>query len=173
MAEPLTLPELKQRIDVVRDDIDSVLAGLIVAGREWVENYTGLVLTNRTVTQRFDRFACVRDLAVWPVAEGADVSIAYADTSGNPQTVADARIDAYARPARIYPAYGAIWPYANDGSVVVSLNAGYETPAAVPETLKAAIAIYVRAIHEDGSISEGYMAALHALCHPYRLQMVA
>jgi len=91
MAEPLTVQELKKRIDVVRDDIDDVLAALIIAGREWVESYVGHPID----------------------------------------------------------------------------------PANVPETFKAAISIYVRAMHEDGAISESYRIALEALCYRYRTLAIA
>lgn len=163
MSEPLTLEELKQRADIVRDDIDAVLTSLIKSGREWIESYTGLTVNADSVTQRFDSFDGPMFLLIAPQT-GDAVTVSYIDANGDPAEAVDARVITTTRPTRLLPPTAAMWP---DSATYVTA-----TVAGVPETFKAAIAIYVRAIHEDGSLSAAYENALEALCRPYRMQLV-
>lgn len=162
-GEPITLAELKQRADIVRDDIDGVLSSLITAGREWVENYTGLTVNAANVVQRFDCFRNPMFLLVPPI-DGV-VAVSYIAGSGDPAEVDGARVITNSRPYRLLAPSGAMWP--TDATYVAVASNG------VPETFKAAIALYVRAMHEDGAISEAYHRALEALCFPYRMTVIA
>lgn len=163
MAEPLSLAELKQRADIVRDDIDAVLESLITAGREWVESYTGLTINADSVTQRFDRFCSFMSLLVSP-GDNQSVTVDYVSADDVPTQITDARVLSATRPARLIAPAGAAWP---DAATYVSV-----TVPVVPDTFKAAITLYVRAMHEDGSISPAYQSALEALCFPYRLALI-
>lgn len=163
MAEPLSLAELKQRADIVRDDIDDVLRSLITAGREWVESYTSLTINADSVTQRFDRFCSSMFLLVSPT-DGQSVTVDYVSADDVPTQIIDARVLSMTRPARLITPAGAAWP---DAATYVSV-----TVPVVPDTFKAAITLYVRAMHEDGSISAAHQSALEALCFPYRLALI-
>jgi uncharacterized phiE125 gp8 family phage protein len=168
LGEPITVAELKQHLDIVRDDQDAMLAQMIVAGREWVENYTGLILTARDVQQGFDGFSSRMELYAWPVR--GMPTVGYIDSDGEDATVPGVRIAANRRPARILPEFGVSWPSA-DG-VTVTVPAGYANPADVPASLKSAIVIHAAAYYEARALSDATISALEALCHPYRLQIV-
>jgi len=175
--EPVTLDEIKLHLDVARDDQDEMLGSMIMAAREWVENYTGLILVKRTVSQAFDSFGAVCDLYAWPVAAGSSVIVEYADSTGAEQAIADARLNTLRRPARVYPAFGASWPTAFNGSVSVTVEAGYATPADVPYALKAAIKIMVADFYanRESNIVGATLAstgAVESLCAPYRMMIV-
>lgn len=161
-GEPLTLAELKQRADIVRDDIDGVLTSLITAGREWIETYTGLTVYADRVVQQFGAFRSPMSLLVTPVDNSPTVS--YIDANGGPAELVGVRIVTTSRPARLLAPVGAMWP-AGASDITVTSNG-------VPETFKAAITLYVRAMHEDGAISPAYQQALEALCHPYRMLVI-
>ncbi len=64
VREPLTVIEVREylRLD---DDVDETLVmSLIIAAREWAENYTGRALITRTMQQWMDGFVPV-DMTLW------------------------------------------------------------------------------------------------------------
>src|SRR3546814_1606546 len=65
MAEPVTLALAKAhcRIDPSDTDHDEVLATYIQAAREWVEDFTGLVLVSRPFTKAEEAFGSSLQLA--------------------------------------------------------------------------------------------------------------
>src|SRR3546814_17746218 len=82
MAEPVTLAPAKAhcRIDPSDTDHYEVLATYIQAAREWVEDFTGLVLVSRQFTKAVEAFGSYVHLDRRPVT--AVDSIAYMDTDG-------------------------------------------------------------------------------------------
>jgi uncharacterized phiE125 gp8 family phage protein len=177
-GEPVSLAEIKRHLDIVRNDQDEMLLGMIVAAREWVENYTGLILTRREVVQVFDRFTGRMQLNAWPVAEDATVSAQYTDNAGQQASVEGLRLMAAVRPARINPAFGVAWPSAACGEpIVVRVLAGYAAPADVPYSLKAAISLMVGDLYnqrEETAVGVSIQAsgAVTNLCHPYRMPVI-
>lgn len=177
MAEPVTLDEIKMHLDVARDDQDQMLEDMVVAAREWVENYTGLVLVKRQVSEGFDAFDRLSHLTAWPIASDAVASVTYADSQGAPDNVVDARMNVTRRPARLAPAFNTSWPVAYPGSIVVTIEAGYVDAAAVPYSLKAAIKLYVGNLYANresvvvGTISS-VLPLIEDLCRPYRLPVI-
>lgn len=177
MAEPVSLAEIKAHLDVARDDQDQMLSDMIVAAREWVENYTGLVLTPREVAVELCSLRGGSRLSAWPIDPDAAVTIAYTDSADEPQTISDARLSAASRPARLYPAAGTAWPFTGIEPIVVTVHAGYSTPADVPYSLKAAIKLFVGGLYaqrENFAVGVTVIdtGAVEALCHPYREQLV-
>src|SRR3546814_3804332 len=69
MAEPVTLALAKAhcRIDPSDTDHDEVLATYIQAAREWVEDFTGLVLVSRPFTKAVEAFGSYVQLDRRPV----------------------------------------------------------------------------------------------------------
>jgi uncharacterized phiE125 gp8 family phage protein len=143
VAEPITLDQAKAHLRVDGNAEDDDIGSAIVEAREAIEDYTGLVLTPRTVVEAFDRFAPVLALKSWPVT--SITSLGYLDTDGAAQTAATNtyRIATATRPARIAPA--ASWPRSlnragfpgflcvgSPDAVTVTLVAGYATPADIP-----------------------------------------
>lgn len=175
MTEPVSLSELKQHLDVARDDQDELLEGMIIAAREWVENYTGLILTAREVTEVAPSFSELGRINSWPLSTTPGTTIRYVDGEGAEQTFTTFAVRAWKRPATISADASAAWP--SGGPVAVTLLAGYATPADVPYSLKAAIKLMAGDLYanrESGIVGTIYAStnAIENLCHPYRLQYV-
>jgi uncharacterized phiE125 gp8 family phage protein len=175
MAEPVSLEEIRAHLDVTRDDQDDMLTGMIIAAREWVENYTGLILTRREVTEVTPSFCGLRTINAWPLPIAPGTTIRYVDGAGVEQVLTGFSIIAWTRPASILPSSGTSWP--SGGPVAVTFLAGYADPADVPYSLKAAIMLMVGNLYEQRSdqaigVSVQSTGAIENLCHPYRMPRV-
>jgi len=121
-GEPVSLAEAKQHLRVDGDDEDELIAGYITAAREWVENYTGVALVKRTVTETHPAFGRFFDLR-WRPADPETIEIAYTDADGAPQTVSEVTMN----DARVFPGFNAWWPSIRTNTdVMVSYTAGYD-----------------------------------------------
>ena len=175
MVEPVSLTEIKAHLDVARDDQDDMLGAMIVAAREWVENYTGLILTRREVTEVVASFCNLRTVNAWPLPIAPETTIKYIDSAGVEQSVTGFAVRGWARPAAISPEPGTSWPAG--GPVAATFLAGYADPVDVPYSLKAAIMLMVGDLYnqrEETAVGVSIQAsgAIESLCHPYRLQYV-
>jgi uncharacterized phiE125 gp8 family phage protein len=151
MPEPLTLDEAKKQLRVDSDGDDSFIEEKIIAAREWVEDYTGLVLTRREVTESLSGLLARTALRAWPVAADQPITIAYRDQVGAEQVIADAVIRAATRPALIFPAAGSRWPlgWPATGVVDATFTAGFASAAEIPQGLKQAMLVMLTAFYED------------------------
>lgn len=175
MVEPVSLDEIKAHLDVARDDQDDMLNGMIVAAREWVENYTGLILTRREVTEVVESFCDLRTVSAWPLPVAPETTIKYIDSAGAEQAMTGFAVRGWVRPAAIFPDPGTSWP--TGGPVAVTFLAGYASPSDVPYSLKAAIMLMVGDLYaqrESGIIGTIYAntGAIENLCHPYRMPVI-
>lgn len=161
MAEPISTAEAKKHLRVDSSTDDTLIAGNIVAAREWVEDYTGLVLARREVTESLSSFRAQTKLRAWPIAANLPVTIVYRDTTGAEQTIATANLRAASRPGLIYPALGTRWPHADTvtGSIDVTFTAGYADAASIPQVLKQAMLVMLTAFYEDREGGEMFAAA--------------
>lgn len=119
-ADPLSLAEAKAHLRIDTADEDGLIAGYILAARQFVENETHLRLITQTLDYTIDDgwpsliargyYRTRIELPVKPVASVS--SISYVDTSGNSQTLAaDQYIVRTDGPVPyIEPAYGVTWP---------------------------------------------------------------
>lgn len=128
-APPLDVDKLKQWLRYEADDTDQDLSlnlALRAAVRH-IENQTGLLFTQRAVTQPVALLRGPVALLYGPVA-GA-ITLTFSDIQGDEQTAEFTRLDG----ARlIAPPAG--WPLAY-APIVASYQAGYAGPEAVPEDL--------------------------------------
>lgn len=131
--EPISLTEAKLHLRVDHTSDDPLIASLILASREYAENFTRRRFVQQTHDLKLDAFPCgdVIELPYPPVS--SVTSIAYVDTNGDTQTWSSSnyRTDLPAGPraqkARIQLAYGVIWPATRDltNAVVVRFVSGY------------------------------------------------
>lgn len=175
MPEPIDLATAKQHLRVLHGQEDALITALIVAAREWVENFTGQVLVQREVTQRFDGFTGLA-LNAWPIADDAVAVISYVGSDGGLLAVDDARMVLGNVSAQIAPAIGSNWP-TSYGPVTVTVEAGYATPEDVPQSLKQAMLLLIghwynnrEAVSERSTNEVPF--AVEALCMPYRTRLI-
>lgn len=138
----LSPEEAKRHLRVDGDEEDLLIAGLIMAAEDHIERSTGLVLEQRTVVEVIQGFG--GKIRAWPVS-GID-SLAYVDGAGRDQIVsADSfRLTAAVRPARLANT-SAPWPILGrlNGTVTVTMTAGFEHPSDVPAGVIQAIKMIV------------------------------
>lgn len=174
-AEPISLPEAKAHVRQDQADDDGSLTALIVAARDWVENFTGRQLITATWRLSLDGFP--RELRL-PRPRLIDVSsLVYDASDGTETTLAPAsyRIDADSEPARIQPAYGESWPttLCQSNAVRITYTAGYGNAAAVPQAIKQAMLLLISHWYEfrepvvQGAVQH-LPLAVESLLRPYQ-----
>lgn len=144
--EPITQDELKDALRIDGNDDDLRLKGLIVAARNWAENYLDLRLMNQVVELTLDRFPADKfSLDVWPI-QSVD-SVKY-DNTASPSVETtlventDYRVDIVNIEGRMQSIGG--WPsvYNKFNSVRIRMTVGYATQAAIPQGIKEGIKTY-------------------------------
>ena len=173
MAQPISLAEAKVHLRVDTTADDNLIEDSIVAAREWAEDYTGLVLTRREVTETLPAFSARMRLRAWPIVDDEPILVSYRDTSGVNQSIENAELNIAARPGLIFPFLGQQWPWHGtvDGSIYVTFTAGYAGPAEIPKVIKQAMLIMVTAFYEDREGGEMFGAAESSamkLCRRYK-----
>ena len=189
-TEPVTVVEAKShcRIDVSEDD--GLIAGYIVAAREWVENATHLRLVTQTLDMTIDDdWPCVlargyyRQRIEFPVKPVASVtSVTYVDENGATQTLNSSQyvVRTDGAVAFIEPAYNVTWPNVRrqSSAITVRFVAG-QADSAVPNTLTQAIRLLTAHQHEQRqpvvvgtSVSE-LPLAIEALISSHRFTRLA
>lgn len=154
MAEPVTLAETKAhlRLDDSFVDDDTYIINLIVASRQWVENYIGRSLIVKTIDYQLTSFPlCSIKLAYGPVT--SVTSIKYLDVNGDEQTLATTEYMLYwhNEDALISLKYGKIWPLTlpQPNAITIKYVTGYATPSDIPQAIKQAMFLVITDIYEN------------------------
>lgn len=140
----ITLEEARAQLNLGEDetDDDALITGYIAGAAKHLESRYGIVVDRSERTFVFDRFSAVMILKTTSI-DADSVEVAYLDSDGASQQLADARVVPAGEHFRIVPAVGADWPMAASGAGVISVTAqvGYEQEAdssdAVPADIKA------------------------------------
>lgn len=148
-ASPVvSLPEAKKqcRCEYHTDD-DAYLVDLVAAATAFIEGPDGIgvALSPQTWRLSLDCFPCEIRIPLGPVS--AIGSVAYTDSSGDPATVLEWRVDLDTQPCRLWPARDAAWPSVTHepGAVKVTFTTGY---TACPADLKHAVRLIVGHLYE-------------------------
>lgn len=177
MAEPLTLTEAKAQVRKLTNDEDTYITSLIVAARQWVENYTGHILVSRTFTDTFSAFGDYLSLRYRPVTALGDID--YFDDAGDAATYEAGVLRTHVYPAKVYPPFGDTFPtIAADTGISVEYTAGYSSASDVPDDLKHAMRLLIGHwySHRSGVSADEVQEvplAVKSLCAPYRVPPLA
>lgn len=183
-VEPVTLTEAKAHLRLDIPDDDGLLAGYLLAARNWVEGQTKRVLSPTTFDYYIDYgFPWRRGyrivLPVNPVISVASVS--YVDDAGNTATWATDQWTAVCRDSGSYivPAYNVSLPVIRNvpNAITVRFTAGYLDDSVSPQVvsqpweLKTAVMLLAGAWYEDreqGRVPDGVEALIspHRDCRP-------
>jgi uncharacterized phiE125 gp8 family phage protein len=162
---------------------DDLVLGLLSAAREFVEGYTGLALTPRTLEIQLDKFPL--NEIMLPVAPLVSlVSVKYLDEDNIQQTVlnTDCVLDTFQRPGWLLPAVGITWPSALDvvNAVAIRYNVGFSlrTDAQtlpLPKTLRVSVLLLLGHLYEnreqstEASLQE-IPLGIQSLCDLYKIR---
>ena len=166
-VEPLTLAEAKLhlKMDGISAD-DDLITSLIIAARQYAENYCNRGFITQTIAQvynRFPEFEGVLRLAVSPLM--SVTSVFYKDENGDNQTWADANyvVDNYTEPGEISLANSKIYPttLTEKNTIMVIYQVGYGNAAAVPIAIKQAMLLLIGHfyVNREDTVSEKRTAA--------------
>lgn len=183
--EPVALDVAKAHLRVVDSEEDGLIAGYILAARQFCENETRRPFVTRTYDFTIDgnwpndligcRWSQRIRLPVAPVS--AVSSITYVDGNGAMQTLDGSLYVLLGNEDKAYiePPYGVTWPTVRDQAAAITVRfvAGWAAHL-VPWPLRQAICFQVEVMLDrnpaQNSLLEG---ARDALMQPYRLQSVS
>jgi len=179
-SEPISTAEAKLHLRVDTSADDTLIAALIVAAREAVEQHTNTKLFTQTVQQVFDCFPYASrtnprmelQIVYGPIQ--SITSVEYVDEDGNTQTwdSANYRTDLISTPARIEPAYGVAWPSTRDvvNAITVTYVAGYSDTANIPQAMKQAMLLTIGHWYENRTDTVRKLPTqAEWLLNPYRI----
>lgn len=172
-ALAIDLADAKQHLRVDADHDDSLIIDGIRSASAWVEDYTGLVLARREITERLKYFGTPTKLTAWPIAADQPVVINYRDSFAAEQTITNAVMRAGSRPGVIYPANGALWPARNviASDIEINFTAGFADVSAIPIQLKRAMLVLLTAFYEEreaGPMFEAAQRSARSLCRRFK-----
>jgi uncharacterized phiE125 gp8 family phage protein len=138
-VEPVTLAEAKQHLRVDIDDDDTYIEALIVAARQYAEEYLDRALISQQLAVRMDTFPYEFELPRPPMATSGTLTttaVTYALDPGSASTAVPTtttlstssyRVDRDDTPGRIRTVYNGTWPshLSDPNSVTVTWWAGY------------------------------------------------
>lgn len=151
--EPLGLPEAKDHLRVAHEDEDGVIADLIVAARQWIEEATYRQLITATWDLVLDGFPSGYEPIVIPRAPLQSVtSVTYTDSAGDSQTLATSvyKVCTSRQPGEVRLKYAQVWPETliEPDVVTVRFVAGYGDCDEVPALLKSAMKLIIGQLYE-------------------------
>lgn len=179
-AEPMTTAEAKLHLREDDASQDTLILSLIIAARDYVERFTRRALIKQTWRLSIDEFPCNGRIRLPMPQLLAVKSVKYTDLSGAEATLpADQYVvDTASLPGKIDRAYGVIWPstLCVPNAVRVEFDCGYgESPASIPEGLKAAMKLLIGNWYENreavnvGNIVTPMPMAAESLLWSYRV----
>lgn len=175
-TEPVTLVEAKSHLRVDGSDDDVLIADLISAAREYVEQVTSRHLITQSLTYYGESFNADIELKA---GLQSVTSINYTDTDGNNQLLDTSlySVDTASFVGAVYPSYGNSWPSARyeKNAVQIEFIAGYGSADDVPVPIKQAMLLLIGHFYQNResvmvgvSVTETPMA-VDMLLNPYRV----
>lgn len=179
--EPLSLDQVKLHLKVDTNDDDTLIRSLIIAAREYCENFLSRRLVTSTWDMMLDSFPGdqISQIEIpYPPLQSV-TSITYLDSAGVSTILSTSLygVDVARFKGRVYPAFSQIWPVTRfiQAAVTIRYVAGFGTAQAVPESIKAAMKLVIGNWYENrestiaGTIINTVPAALEHLLWSQRV----
>lgn len=147
IIEPVTLEAAKLQCRVDFEDDNIMIAGLVSAGRDHVENYCGVNFAQRELSASCETFRAMQELPFSPVQQV--ISITYVDLAGEARTLSTDAFKLHSDPydASIKLRPGKSWPAIQAGSTVTLVaKVGFEK---VPDAVRHAILLFISDAYEN------------------------
>lgn len=172
-SEPVTVAEFKTWIGYGGSDLDTQYTNLLLAARQWVEEYTWRQLITATWIVKLHRFPRTIILPKPPL--GAVSSIQYVDQNGTTQTLASSKYQVSGdEPGIVIEAYNETWPITRSvlDAVTITFTAGYGASSSdVPESIREAILLIAQSWNNAIVCDESKIPmAAKSMLEPYRLR---
>lgn len=176
-AEPVSLAEVKAQARIDGGDEDAFLTALIVAARQWIEQYCGRALLPQNWRLWMDAWPeGAVTLPKPPLRAVSEVRLYQDDDTSALLNSAVYQVDTVAQPGRIILRAGQTWPVPGriGRSIAIGFTAGYSDAANVPTPIKAALKQLVTHWYERRGEPEPPMVeapyGVRALLNPYRVR---
>ena len=164
--EPVTLSEAKEAMNLAHGRHDSLITGLIVAARRFVETTLRQTLPTTTYTLYLDRWPSKSRYGESVASHGSILlsmppavsvtTVKYIDTDGTQQTFASSKytLDVKSYPARLALAWSESWPSirAVVNAIEVEFVAG-QAASAIAATLKTGIRAIVQHLYDHPEVA--------------------
>lgn len=171
--EPVSFAMLAAALRLGSDTSEQALIeSYIAAAREWVEDYTGHIVKQREVTDRFDSFGARLPLLKRPVVEV--VSVDFLTRAGAELSYIDFEERLTGLAPYLSPSLAGWPPDVRPGSISVTYLAGYE-PLEVPARMIQAILLLAAEYYRNrsaGALSRDAEDAVMAMLRSFRAQLV-
>lgn len=161
--EPVTLAEAKEHLRVDIDDDNDYIEALIVAARQYAEEYLDRALVSQQLTMRMDTFPYEFELPRPPMATSGTLtatSVTYSLDPGSASTAVPTtatlsttqyRVDRDDTPGRIRTVYNGTWPshLTDPNSISVTWWAGYGPATSdIPQAIRSAMLMIIGHLYE-------------------------
>lgn len=177
--EPVTVAEAKAHLRVDLPDDDALIEGLIIAARQWVEQYARRALVTQTWELRADGWPASQFYLPWSPLAGV-TSITGTDDDGNETVVSSGNymVDTASEPGRVTLKSSVAWPgtTVRPAGFAVRYVAGYGGVGNVPRVFKQAILLITGHLYENreevtvsGMTAATLPMGVKALLWPYRV----
>jgi len=152
-VEPVSLSEAKDHLRYTDDDQDDLIAGLVTAARQKIEEWEWRAHVTQIIEMTLDAFPAEVIYVPRPRLQSGP-TIEYVDGDGESQTLDASRyqVDTKSEPGRIKPARGLAWPATRDqlAAVTVTYTAGYGDAARdVPTQTRHAIKLLLGHLYRN------------------------
>lgn len=147
--EPIGLDDVKNHLNLLNNDHDTYLSGLIVAARRQCETITHQTAMSTTFEMSLRCFPPDGVIEIPSPPLQSVESITYTDTDGAAQTLASSEYveKTDSMPGAVLRAYGSVWPSTRRSGVarpvVVRYVAGYASRDDVPQEFKQAMMLLI------------------------------
>jgi uncharacterized phiE125 gp8 family phage protein len=175
MAEPVSLETAKAHLRVTTTSEDTLIGIYIKAARQWVEQYTGHILSPRTFVQAYSAWGDYITLYYRPVT--TVTTITYDSADEDQADFTDYEYSLGQHPMRIYPV-SSFPTLRTNGYITVTYTAGYASAAEVPDALIQAILLMIGHFY-TGRVAVGTETwneiplGVRSLCNFYRIPVIA
>jgi uncharacterized phiE125 gp8 family phage protein len=168
-AEPVSLSELRDHLQIAHHDQDAYLERLILTATDVAQKTTWSQFVQATYDESFDAFA--ERLTLWKQPVISITQITYVDSAGDSQTL-DTGIYELGKQdglGIVRLKYQQSWPTTrgHPDAVTVRYVAGYGAASAVPDPIKHAILVDCGRLYEHRESLPDEKAAWLTLLRPY------
>lgn len=175
--EPVSVLDAQSHLRVDSDVDEDYVAGLIVAARQWCEQYCNRSFVTQTLALRLDAVPAFGWIELRRPPVQSVTSVAYVDAAGVTQTLppTDYVASLHGLPPRILPAFGGAWPTTRiqPDAMTVTYVAGYGAASAVPAPIRQAMLLLIGHYYENresvvvGKAANELPMAVESLLAPY------